>query len=939
MDGNKTQTDQISLYKNIYTDFVSNIESTVGLIDTEDVSILKRKRGLTQETINEAKLISGKKDRLIPSLEILKEKYAEKDLIDSGILHENKLIHIRWIEDERNPKGKIIIPYLSKDQEVIYLRCHKLGPSNVPIQIYGQHIFEYQTDHVVITEGEFKSLALIQNTIPSIAIPGISSFGGKHLYRLIKLLKKYLITKVTILFDNEVKNDPKQNSYKPDPMDRWDTEYWACRMAKQIKYTKNYKFQTVRIARLPDNWRVDGKIDPDQALTLGKKKEDFTEVIENAKEYHDYIKSLPEKEARVVVYYKIEKDRMQNGNLNTDYKNYRYTWQSIDPEGNITVEPQSNFILDPLFSIKKADTSYERRFLVKSAEHQEEPIEFNENDWSRLNHFKKKLLKTEDFVWYGGQKQLDHLQGLMAKKRYPKVAIEVNCYGRISETNEDYNRIDENISNEEHVSAHGYWVFRDGIIKDEKFYPIENKKVVWGDGLIGIIPPKNGETASPHVEKNYKDFIDPYELFEKLTSNIKNENVDIALGWIWACVFADFIFEKYGFFPILGVFGQAGCGKTTFCHVLTSMWGLENHATNPIKFSTSTPKGVDRTLSKMASLPVWVDEFRNDIQNNSQKKIIDSFRSTYNRQSGVAAVYSGDNKTTTNTIRGCLILSGEELPTDTALRQRTIPIFLQHVKRDATLLDELQKAAKKSIGVIIQLIIQSEEIKNDLLDYIENIRKNFVQIAEDDRIATNFAICIGTYCFVESFFSEIEEETLDVKINNAIRSKLGFIKNTVEEIKQDDHINHLWESIDTMIRNFDSNGVSIINRIHLHLSSDKKHLHLNFKDIFGLYYEFSQRRSGRKPFNQKTIENYLKELPYVDKKKTPRKITKKQQIEIFSNADQDLSKRFYKIDLEHNQCPDILKEIAKQIFPYGWDKRENQMYEYEKGNDENEYPQ
>ena len=94
------------------------------------------------------------------------------------------------------------------------IRPTQLGFKNIPIQVYCRAALKQRPEHVIMTEGEFKKVALCQWGIPSIAIPGISSFGEKHFDRLVYLLREFEVKKVTVIFDSEEKGNPAFKNYK-----------------------------------------------------------------------------------------------------------------------------------------------------------------------------------------------------------------------------------------------------------------------------------------------------------------------------------------------------------------------------------------------------------------------------------------------------------------------------------------------------------------------------------------------------------------------------------------------------------------------------------------------------------------------------------------------------------------------------------------------------
>lgn len=291
----------------IYERFVEMTELT-----TADRQVLKTKRGFTDETIDTFRLRSGGKyiDQVIQRL---RQEFTETDLIESGILVEangSRVPNSQLLEE------RVLIPYLNSEGKVYYLRPHKLGFKDIGIQPFCRFLLKDNPEHVILTEGEFKAIALWQWGIPALAIPGISSFGHKNFERLVELLQEHSVKHVTIVFDNEVKDNPNYPNFKPRVEDRYDTQVWSCIMARKLTQIGF----TARVGWLPDSWRQGAKIDWDGALAAGHTREEVLQVIDKAVPASEFIESLPQ-EAQFVVKKKINRHFVRL-NIRRDFNRY-----------------------------------------------------------------------------------------------------------------------------------------------------------------------------------------------------------------------------------------------------------------------------------------------------------------------------------------------------------------------------------------------------------------------------------------------------------------------------------------------------------------------------------------------------------------------------------------------------------------------------------------
>ena len=174
-----------------------------------------------------------------------------------------------------------LIPYVDEWGEVLELRQHKRTQRGQAPRLYiprplkdlavGHNIAHLapagQRQFAVVTEGEFKALALVQalgDMVRVIALPGITM--AKPLGAdLVDWLLGWKLQQVVVAYDNEEKGDPALPSFKERAYDRFDSEVWARYLAK----TLSEDGFDGRVAHLPDEWRnAKKKADWDGAMAL-----------------------------------------------------------------------------------------------------------------------------------------------------------------------------------------------------------------------------------------------------------------------------------------------------------------------------------------------------------------------------------------------------------------------------------------------------------------------------------------------------------------------------------------------------------------------------------------------------------------------------------------------------------------------------------------------
>ena len=255
-------------------------------LDDSDRRSLRSRRGLTDESIDALKFRSGG-DPVRHALLGIRDggQWPAAQLLDSGLFVGG---------DEAvapNPiylKPNILIPYLDERDDCIAVRPHKNGPKGHPVRIYAPGFASMPMSRdVVMVEGEFGAAALRQVGFRAISVPGVSSFAGKNFPRLVAWLRARDVRELVVLFDREDKADPAKSGYKSDTLKRYDTEYWAWRVAHDL----GRHDIDARIGTFPLEWDSNAaKVDADSALAAGKSWEQYLGVVRAGATPSEYLR-------------------------------------------------------------------------------------------------------------------------------------------------------------------------------------------------------------------------------------------------------------------------------------------------------------------------------------------------------------------------------------------------------------------------------------------------------------------------------------------------------------------------------------------------------------------------------------------------------------------------------------------------------------------------
>lgn len=767
-----------------------------GKLTEEHRKQLKENRGFSDETINTNRFISG--GNYLVEIEAELSKFPKEELITTGVCIDNGkgiAIHPILLED------RIIIPYLDKDNKVVLLRPHKLGLKNVPIQIYQEKNFNGKS--IILTEGEFKAAAACQLGFPAIAIPGISSFSDQYLPKLVAMLNSNGVRNVWIIFDNEVKDDPKyKDKYKENPANRHDTTYYAYYMAKILE---KEGFNT-RIGTLPDGWRVNGKIDIDGALTQNRTKEDFTNITNNSKTYREYSEDMPEEVKEV--FKRKDAKKYFRSHIRKEFN--RYVVSKKGRQGQEYDQVISNFTLR----------------IVATHETPEEMIRSIQLTNEFGNHSKFSMLAPEDmnndkfktfcfaqgnYVWEGSQDDLTNIWKGEFLNDDGRHIVEPDHVGWVDDDK--------------------MWLFANVAFKDGKEMRPDAQGIFWTEKK-GYKPiPLSDGAIVPYIAQKAPSL---QEILKNLGDTMGEPEAKISLGWILSIVFMEEVFQAYSCFPFLFLQGLKGSGKSHIADWLMAFWGLERVGQQA---EDSTQVGLQRRLGYYSSLPVFIDEYRNTQKVSAKNGF---FRNCHNRQSASKGIKSNFGIRTAR-IRGTILFAGEETPADPALLSRCIPVTISLMRKKKDHFDWFSSNLIYFSYHMFEMIRNKSKLLEAFKVKILEARDYFREIGMDERMSMLYSVPAAGYC--AAFGDD------DIK----------FAEWMVEEVRRVKQEQELENSVSTFFEDVLSLKISGMD-MKPYFEIDCGKIYISFHSIYNEWSNDYRRRKGEPPFKESSLRGYVKEL-------------------------------------------------------------------------------
>ena len=805
----------------LYEDYVNSL-----VLTPSDRAELKSKRGFTDKIIDNYKIKSLKAGHQKETLKALIEKHGKDALEEAGLIYKNGKYRGELVQSlRRNEEGgrTLLIPYLDREGRVYFIKGHKKGSlPEQSVKLYCPKIIrDIPASRIVLAESEFKALACAQLGIPAIGLQGINIWTGRKFFALVEFLssldKERKGLELVICFDSEDKGEAlheKYDKYKTslDAKKKYPSDFWA--------YILCYRLDKAgfdcKIGRLPEEWRVNGKVDLDQALAQGKGERDFFKVLDNAVPYSSFLNKL-EGECKFLVAREIKKYF-----YNSDFplrENFNcYEWGTENKDGEVTWVPISNFTLKLCHTIQDPGENTSRIIQFKDGYGlRSRPFEVLAKEISSSSEFKSFCHSKGDYLWTGTQKHLDKLWERLYVMSTGAIIYQPEEIGKLSGNN---------------------WLFGDCVAWSNG-YCQELTKGIAIRGLTGLRL-LQGRSLAPRILTGKKLDI-PYFL----TLLVKNlgQKALLGIGWLIATLYSDKIFKRERCFPILFLSGRRQSGKNVFGRWIMRLAGFNTEGNS---FGISTPKGIQRKMAGLSNLPFWLNEFRN----SENKRKIEFLLNVYGRESYIRAETSNDLRTVERDILGTLLISGQETPDDNGVFSRCVIIQFSEKDREEEYFEPVNKLWDSLPDFTLQVLQNYKKIEAEYFDIYPRAKSFFSRATNyDPRVTQNYSIVVtGILALAKVFNYSIEEDKFNkFCINHSLENKL--VKDKETEVAE------LWKSTEVILSEERDNGEKFFQ-------TEGGKIFLWFAALYKKFVETYRRQWGKAPFKEQAIKDYLREEDY-----------------------------------------------------------------------------
>jgi len=613
----------------------------------------------------------------------------------------------------------ILIPYIDEQGNVVKVRPHKMGFKDQPPLVYRTDSSRKKHKSCIIAESEFKAVAAECFGFASIGIPGIASMSGKHLEYFMSVISSIPADEFVICFDNEIKNDPAFSNYKSDWRKRYDTILYAYVMCKKIIDMNIH----CKIAVLPAEWMVDGKIDIDTALAQGRTATEFAAMVDQAMANEMFLNKAGVDplhrsyiERRKKMFFNKSPIFVENNcfHINKPTKDDKPAEKIKLMNGHIRIKNS--------YEGDDGNGSNVFRQMVIIGEYGEEskPYDMPTDKMSSKKYFSQWLMGHGNYIYYGDDRQLTLMwEWIFDNDEGGIINIVYNCG---------------------YVKEFDFWIFDNVLIKNGVQYDIDDNGIFWIDA-IGYKPTSlSDQTPVPSLSKDTFD-IDKFTTQLADTVDIKEPGMAKAMmAWFIATLFCDVIQQKFHMFPLFFLYGDKGSGKSTIVRWMLNLIGMADNMHN---LASSSIVGISRVLGYYSNLPMVVDDWR-DVQ--EMKKFIPYFLGVYNRQTSIKGVKAARGIQQYD-LRATLAILGEEIVSDAGLSSRCLQFYMP-MKRRKECYDEVEATLPEASGYTRKLLSNGyDKHADNILTAISIAKKDLAEFNPEleSRIIFNYAVIKGVW--------------------------------------------------------------------------------------------------------------------------------------------------------------------------------------------------
>ena len=266
-----------------------------------------------------------------------------------------------------------------------------------------------------------------------------------------------------------------------------------------------------------------------------------------------------------------------------------------------------------------------------------------------------------------------------------------------------------------------------------------------------------------------------------------------------------------------------------------SLYGIESAGKGA---SETTAVAIQRSMSYYSSLPLYVDEYRNDLKVTQKNGV---FRCAYNRQS-MGKGLKQEFGIREGKIRGTLLIAGEETPNDNALLTRCVTVLISESKRKVNNFDWFIKNRTALSSFTYDILSHKKENLDRYLKRLVEDKDDIAKLMNDDRMAINKAVVSAG---VWLLFGDNED----------------FTRDFIQDLTESKEIQEAESVVASFFADIKAMSVDSAFKIKDLIDLNDEKIYIYFHGLYNKWAKDYQSRNRETPFKSDAIRNYLKEEP------------------------------------------------------------------------------
>lgn len=252
---------------------------------------------------------------------------------------------------------------------------------------------------------------------------------------------------------------------------------------------------------------------------------------------------------------------------------------------------------------------------------------------------------------------------------------------------------------------YGFFAFCNGVIHNGHFQPCSENGLVSIDDYSYFIPYGNETNEGLDImytgERKVKFMASGtvFNAWAGMHYEVHGEPGMIGQLFAVMTLFSDLICKVQGGFPVLMLYGEGSSGKGALSKSIQILFG-EVHDAIPLNTGASTIKGKIRSLAQFVNLPIILEEYVRDDENDELLKSI------WDRTGYRVGTISRKNGTETIPVLCTAIVTSNQYPVEQPLIQRLIILEMHNIDRTSEQMENYNILSKMEAGNLSQLSLE-----------------------------------------------------------------------------------------------------------------------------------------------------------------------------------------------------------------------------------------